>query len=430
MRIAYLECHTGISGDMTLAALIDAGVSVEKIQAGIDSLHLEGVRLHVEKINKGGFAATAVKVQHPPQHAHRHLADVRAILDRSQLLTARQRSMAWSIFEQIAQAEATVHGSDVERVHFHEVGAIDSIVDIIGVAIGFDLLGVEQIHCSPVPTGFGTVQIDHGLCPIPAPGTAELLKGIPLWDVPVEAELTTPTGAAIVRTLVDRFGRMPAMTIDAIGYGAGMMTLPGRANLLRLFVGSMTLEANQEVVCLLETNLDDVSGEVLGYTRQLLEQAGALDVFTTAIGMKKNRPATLFSVLCRPEHVERMQSIVFEQTGTLGIRRSLLERTVLPRQAGHAVTVYGVVTGKITPRTGKTAWFQPEFSDCAHLAREHGVPLREIYRAAQAAFDPEINLPQIPGDHHEHDHHEHDHHEHDHHGHDHHEHDHHGHDHG
>lgn len=419
MKIAYLECHTGISGDMTLAALLDAGVPREVIETGIRSLGLEGVVLQIERVIKGGFAATAVRVQHPPQQTERHLSDIRVILDRAAALTERQKTLAWSLFEAIARAEAAVHGSTVERVHFHEVGAIDSIVDIVGVAIGFDWLNVDQVHCSPVPTGFGTVHIDHGLCPIPAPGTAELLKGIPLRQVPVEAELTTPTGAAIVRVLVDRFGWLPPMTIESIGYGAGTMTFPQRANLLRLFVGTAAPTTQQELICLLETNLDDTTAEVLGYARQKLEQAGALDVFTTAIGMKKNRPGTLLSILCRPEQVENLQRILFEETGSLGIRHSLLERTVLPRETGRVETVYGSVTGKVTRQTGQLAWFQPEFADCAALAAEQGIPIREIYRAAQAAFQPECKPPQLEH-HHDHDHHHHDHdhshdHDHDHH---------------
>ena len=205
MRIAYLDCSTGIAGDMTLAALIDAGVDVGVVRAGIDSLGLDGVELKTESVVKGGFRATYIKVEHPEQHAHRHLSDIEALLTRADKVTDTQKAIARSIFLAVAEAEAKVHGSTVEKVHFHEVGAIDSIVDIVGVAIGFDLLGIDKIICSHVPTGFGKVTIDHGVCPIPTPGTAELLKGVPLADVPIEAELTTPTGAAIVKALADHF---------------------------------------------------------------------------------------------------------------------------------------------------------------------------------------------------------------------------------
>lgn len=386
MKIAYLECSTGISGDMTLGALIDAGVSLPEIEAGIDSLKLEGVSLQVEKVMKGGFAATAVTVKHPPQHAHRHLSDIREILSRSDKLTDAQHAIAWQIFQAIAQAEATVHGSTLEKVHFHEVGAIDSIVDIVAAAIGFDLLGVDQIHCSPIPTGHGLIHIDHGICPVPAPGTAELLKGIPLQDVPVEAELTTPTGAAIVKTMVDCFGQLPAMQIEQIGYGAGTKTFPDRANLLRLFVGTATLQPDREIVSLLETNLDDTTAEVIGYTREQLERAGALDVYTTSIQMKKGRPGTQLSVLCKPVDLEALRAILFEQTGTLGIRSTNIERSTQAREIVSVKTTWGNVSGKQSQPVGRKPWFQPEFEDCASIAREQQIPVREVYRAAQAAY--------------------------------------------
>ena len=409
MKIAYLECNTGISGDMTLGALIDAGVSQQEIEAGIDSLKLEGVRLRVEKVIKGGFAATAVSVEHPPQHAHRHLSDIREILSRSDKITEAQHEIAWQIFQAIAQAEATVHGSSIEKVHFHEVGAIDSIVDIVAAAIGFDLLGVEQIHCSPIPTGYGLIHIDHGICPVPAPGTAELLKGIPLQDVPVEAELTTPTGAAIVKTMVDHFGHLPAMQIEQIGYGAGTKTFPDRANLLRLFVGTTTLQPEREIVSLLETNLDDTTAEIIGYTRERLEQAGALDVYTTSIQMKKERPGTQLSVLCKPVDVEALRAILFEQTGTLGIRITKIERCVLARNIVSVDTTWGAVTGKLSQPTGRKPWFQPEFEECARIAREQQLPLREVYRAAQAAYahqatKQKTTLPDSSRSPHDHDH--------------------------
>ena len=222
---------------MTLAALIDLGVDLDAIQAGIDSLGLPGVSLNVSTVIKGGFRATYVRVEHPEQHAHRHLADIEEILERADRVSEPQKELARRIFHAVARAEATVHGSTMDRVHFHEVGAIDSIVDIVGAAIGFDLLGADQIVCSRIPTGYGQIKIDHGICTVPAPGTAELLKGIPLAHVPVEAELTTPTGAAIVATLVDRFDHLPEMTIESIGYGAGTRDFPQRANLLRVFVG-------------------------------------------------------------------------------------------------------------------------------------------------------------------------------------------------
>lgn len=426
MRIAYLDCSTGISGDMTLAALIDVGVDAEVIRAGIASLGLEGVELLTETVIKGGFRSVYVRVEHPEQHAHRHLSDIHALIDKANAITPAQKELAKRIFGAVAAAEAKVHGMSIESVHFHEVGAIDSIVDIIGAAIGFDLLGADQIVCSALPTGRGQVRIDHGICTVPTPGTAELLKGIPLVDIPVEAELTTPTGAAIVTTLVDRFGSLPEMTIETIGYGAGTRDFPNRANLLRLFVGTAVTSAESDRITLLETNLDDVSGEIIGYARQKLFEAGALDVFTVSIQMKKDRPGVLLSVLCRPQDANELEAILFEETATFGIRRHTVERSKRARQEHTVETPWGNVRGKLGWRHGEVAIFTPEFEDCAKLAADHSLPLRQVYRTAETAFDAKTvasDATKKQGTyHHNHDHSHDHHHDHDHsHDHDHHE---------
>lgn len=408
MRIAYLDCSTGISGDMTLAALIDAGVDVETIRKAIASLGLPGVSMATQTVVKGGFRAASVRVQHPEQHAHRHLADIYAIVDRAEAVTSAQKDLARRIFGAVAEAEARVHGTTIEKIHFHEVGAIDSIVDIVGAAVGFDLLGADQVVCSRIPTGRGQVSIDHGICTVPTPGTAELLKGIPLIDVPVDSELTTPTGAAIVKTVVDRFGPMPEMTVQSIGYGAGTKDFPNRANMLRLFVGTAAVSNESDLVTLLETNLDDVSAEVIGYAKRRLLEAGALDVFSTAIQMKKDRPGTLISVLARPQDVEKLEAILFAETGTFGIRRTNMERSKRARREHIVQTAWGAIRGKLGWCNGQECIFTPEFEDCARLAAEKGVPLREIYRAAQSAFEP-ASAPAMPSKPHEHQHH-HDHH--------------------
>jgi len=387
VRIAYLDCSTGISGDMTLAALIDAGVDADAIRAGIDSLGLSDVRLTTETVVKGGFRATSVRVEHPEQHSHRHLSDIVQIIDRAGSVTDKQKDLAKRIFTAVATAEAKVHGSRVEKVHFHEVGAIDSIVDIVGAAIGFNLLAAEEIIAGPIPPGRGQISIDHGICTVPAPGTAELLKGVPLADVPIEAELTTPTGAAIVSTLVDRFSTLPEMTIESIGYGAGTRDFPGRANVLRVFVGTAAVSAETDRVCVLETNLDDVSAEIVGYTKQRLFDAGALDVFTIPIQMKKDRPGVILSVICSPAHIDALESILFNETGTFGIRRHLVERSKRARQEHTVETAWGPVRGKLGWRPGGgQALFTPEFDDCAQLAAQHGVSLRDVYRAAETNF--------------------------------------------
>lgn len=388
MRIAYLDCASGISGDMTVAALIDAGVDAEAIRAGIESLALPGVKVHLDEVMRGGFRAKHFRVEHPEQHAHRHLSDIQRIINQSEALTDDQRDLALRIFGAVAQAEATVHGTSIEKVHFHEVGAIDSIVDITAAAIGFDLLGVEEIVCSAVPTGRGTVQIAHGTCAIPTPGTAELLKGVPLADVPVNAELTTPTGAAILKTVVDRYAEsLPAMTVETIGYGAGTRDFKDRANLLRILIGEVSATAGStDRVMLLETNLDDATGEVIGYTKRALLAAGALDVYTTSIQMKKDRPGVILSVICNPEDVAALETILFNETSTFGIRRQVIERSVRQRMAYTVESDFGPIKGKLGWRPDEPAIFTPEYEDCAEIAKAHDLPLQDVYMAAKVAF--------------------------------------------
>ncbi|MDB5390575.1 MAG: hypothetical protein JWM11_6221 [Planctomycetaceae bacterium] len=395
MKLAYLDCSSGISGDMTLAALIDAGVDASAIQYGIASLGLDGIHLKVSQTIRCGFRATYVKVEHPPQHTHRNLHDIFAIIDRGSELSEKQKARAKDLFTTIGRAEARVHGLGLDQIQFHEVGAIDSIVDIVGAAIGWDLLGADSIMSSPIPPGRGYVHIAHGVCPIPAPGTAELLKGLPLADVPINAELTTPTGAAIVQCLADRFGPLPAMTIRQIGYGAGTKDFPDRANILRLFVGDLAESPDVDEVLLLETNLDDVSGEILGYTKQKLLSAGALDVFATAIQMKKDRPGTLLSVLCRPSDQSRLEQLIFDETGTFGIRQTRLLRSKRRRQAHNVETPWGTVAGKLGWFSGGVPVFTPEFDSCAAVAQQHGVTLRDVYRAAESAWMLE-SVPKSP----------------------------------
>jgi hypothetical protein len=292
----------------------------------------------------------------------------------------------------LAQAEAAVHGTTVEKVHFHEVGAVDSIADIVGSAIGWNLLGVDQIHCSPIPTGTGSVKIAHGTVAIPAPATAELLRGVPLAPCAVPAELTTPTGAAIAATLTDHFGALPAMQIESIGYGAGTRDLEDRPNLLRLLLGTTGERGGEDHfqtdhVWVLETNLDDVPGEWVAYCTQALLDAGALDVYTTPIQMKKGRPAVKLSVLCREEQIGRLEPIIFSETASLGIRRWLSQRHVLPRRQAEVTTPWGAVQGKVAAPAGGDEMFSPEYEACRRLAATSGRSLREIYQAAQQAFD-------------------------------------------
>jgi pyridinium-3,5-bisthiocarboxylic acid mononucleotide nickel chelatase len=390
MRVAYLDCASGISGDMTLGALVDAGVDLDELNAAVGSLGLPGCRLVAEVVRKQGFHATQVTVQYEPEHAHRHLGTILAMIDGSRL-AAGQKDVAGRIFRRLAEAEAKVHGTTVEKVHFHEVGAADSIADIVGAAVGFDLLGVDRVVASTVPTGSGKVRIAHGLLSVPAPATAELLRGIPLAPSTVEAELTTPTGAAILATLAEGFGPLPAMTIQRIGCGAGRRDLDEQPNLLRLIVGT-TLEKPlaEDQVWVLETNLDDLTGEMIGYCTARLWDAGALDVFTTAIQMKKNRPGVMLSVLCPAEAVGAIEAILFEETTTLGVRRWPVSRHVLARRPHCVETPWGPVEGKVAWLADGVPRFACEFETCRKIAEEHGVALRAVYEAALRAFDPSL----------------------------------------
>jgi uncharacterized protein (TIGR00299 family) protein len=306
------------------------------------------------------------------------------MIGRSQL-TTRQQALARQIFVLLGEAEAKVHGTTLQKVHFHEVGAVDSIADIVGTAIGLELLAPQRSVCSPVPPGSGFIHIAHGRCSVPAPATAELLQGVPLASSSVEAELTTPTGAAIVRTVVDQFGPLPPLVIERIGYGAGDNDFDEQANVLRLIVGTADGGMATDQVAILETNLDDVTAEVVGYCSQRLLEAGALDVYCTPIMMKKNRPATKLTIICPPAEAARMESIVFRETQTLGIRRWAADRSILKRAVAERGTPWGVVKGKQVELPDGTVQFAPEYEDCRRLAETHGVPLQRVLDTARRA---------------------------------------------
>jgi uncharacterized protein (TIGR00299 family) protein len=395
MRIAYLDCASGISGDMTLAALIDAGADLGTIHAGIDSLGLPSCRLIASDVKKRGFRALSIAVEHEPEHKHRHLHHIKAMIDGS-TLSARQKELATRIFQRLAEAEAKVHGSTIEKVHFHEVGAVDSIADIVGSAIGFDLLGIERVVCSPVPTGRGFVEIAHGRCSIPAPATGELLRGVPLAPLDVEGELTTPTGAAIVAALADEFGPLPAMTVQRIGYGAGQKDFE-QPNLLRILVGDAQASASaaglatdrrphSETIVLLETNLDNAGGEEIGHAVERLWEAGALDVTLTAVQMKKGRPGVIVSVQARPADADRLEGILFAHAPTLGVRRSALMRSVLARETTKVETPWGPIGGKVAFLPDGSRRFTPEYEECHRIAIREGKSLAEVMACAHAAF--------------------------------------------
>lgn len=390
MRVAHFDCFSGVSGDMMLGALLDAGVDAGAIREAVTSLDLP-ITLDIEQGRKSGFRATFVRVEAPEEHTHRYLPDVEAILNRGRL-TDRQRDLALRIFRRLAEAESAAHGMPLDKVHFHEVGALDSIADIAGSAVGLDLLGAERITSRSVPTGTGMVKCAHGLMPIPAPGTAELLKGVPLAPSSLKAELTTPTGAAILTTVVQEWTDQPVMTIERIGHGAGRREFVEQPNLLRLFVGTApesqaSKGTEEDEVWVLETNLDDLPAEVIGYCYERLLEAGALDVFSTPIQMKKNRPGVLLSVLAKADDLPKLHDILFAETTTFGVRRFPARRQKLHRAALTVETAWGPVAGKLGWRDSRPAVFSPEYEECARVARERGVALREVYAAAQRAYD-------------------------------------------
>jgi uncharacterized protein (TIGR00299 family) protein len=375
---------------MVLGALLDAGVDPAPIRAALDSLGLP-IKLEAEKVKRCGFAATKATVEAADQEDYRFLPDVEAILARGGL-TPRQRERATAIFRKVAVAESVAHGMPLERVHFHEVGALDSIADIVGAAVGLDLLGVERFTSSPVPTGTGTVTCAHGLMPVPTPGTAELLKGVPLAPSSVTGELTTPTGAAILTAVVSEYTASPAMIIERIGHGAGSKDFFEQPNILRLWVGTTVAkdegrrtkdEADSVVV--LETNLDDCPAEVVGYCFEQLLAAGALDVFAVPIQMKKSRPGVLLSVIAEPAAVADLEAILFRETGTFGVRRTTAQRSKLQREAVTVETPWGPVAAKRGTRADGFEIVTPEYEDCARMARERGVPLRDVYAAVRAS---------------------------------------------
>ena len=388
MKIAYFDCIAGASGDMLLGAMLDAGLEVEALKENLKALHLENeFELKAQKVNKNGFGATKVDVllHEPYEHQHgRHLAEIESLI-RKGSLTETIQEKAIGMFRRLAEVEAGIHGKLVGEVHLHEVGGVDTIVDVVGTLLGLDSLGVEQVFSSPLPLGRGIVQGTHGLIPLPAPATVALLKGIPVQGSEIEMELVTPTGALLLSTLCKAFGPIPAMTLSGQGYGAGGRDLP-IPNVVRLLLGERSEVHGQgieiDTLMMLETNIDDNSAEVDGYVMEQLFASGALDVFFTPIQMKKNRPATLISILSRPEDVEKLELLLFRETSTLGVRRQSVERRCLERTSEVVDTPYGPIRVKVARLPDGTSKRAPEFEDCKRAALAHGVPLRKVYDAA------------------------------------------------
>ena len=458
MRIAYLECFSGISGDMFLGALVDAGVSARLLEDTVAALNL-GAKLEVSRVDRAGIAATKVDVViggekdmpreqywrereikkrhehltgHTGEHAHDHphthdstqqgavtidtrepqihhthahgqgrgLKEIRDIIAVAPISdTAKRR--ATTVFEALGQAEAKVHNADVETIHFHEVGSVDAIVDIVCASVASEALGVDDWICSPLNVGGGTVYCAHGTFPVPAPAVVELLKDAPIYSGGLQVELVTPTGAAIVRTLTSRFGAFPPMRVEKTGYGAGSRNFDKHPNVLRLSIGEAIAEADvasyistqpheragTDIIRVIEANLDDATPQLLGYVQERLMAAGALDVYCTPIQMKKNRPGTLLSVLARPVNEANLVEILFAESTTLGVRIREERRRVLERRTVAVQTPWGEVRVKVAHVGGEVRNAAPEFEDCRRIAAEHQLPLKQVMQAAMNAWD-------------------------------------------
>jgi len=384
MRVAYFDCIAGISGDMALAALIDAGADFGELKEGLAKLPLAPFDIDVEEAETCGLHAVRVIVRATAAGVIRTYASIRALLDGADLPDAAKQ-LAQRIFRRLAEAEAVVHRKELDNVTFHEVGAVDSIIDIVGTALALTMLDVQRVFASAVPTGFGMARTEHGMMPIPAPAVLELLRGAPLYSKGVPVELVTPTGAAILATTVEGYGELPAMRIGTIGYGAGTHKLEF-PNVLRVLLGeevrgpSRQSGTTEEAV--LETNVDDLTPEVAGYVVEQLLAAGAQDAWLTPIVMKKGRPAVTISVLCSPEHQDAMRAILFRETGTLGVRATPVSKRALEREIVKVETRHGVVGVKVAFLDGEAVTVAPEYEDCARVARGSGVAARAVYAEA------------------------------------------------
>jgi hypothetical protein len=384
MRVAYLDCFAGISGDMTLGAFLDAGLNLDDFAQEIAKLNLHGYQITAEKVMKNGISGTQVKVEIGDQKVHRNLRDIVQIIERSTLDT-EVKATSIKIFEKLASAEAKIHNTSVDKIHFHEVGAMDAIIDIVGAAIGIRLLGIEKVYASAIHVGQGFIDCRHGRLPGPAPATADLLKGIPVYSTGIDVELTTPTGAAIVSTLAVRFGGMPEFTLERIGYGAGQADLK-LPNLLRVLVGEARVDTyERDTVSVIETNIDDMNPEYYGYVSDRLMLHGALDVSFASVFMKKNRLGVLVTVLCPNEIVDAAIDILLSETSTMGVRVHRVERKKLPRENICVKTEYGDVNVKLGKHKGKVTNVAPEFEDCKRIATERGIPLKDVFDAAKSS---------------------------------------------
>ncbi len=380
MKVGYWDAFSGISGDMAIGSLLDAGASFEALREGLSTLNT-GAAFRAERTKRKGIGATKFHVDFEPQHKHRHLHHILEMIDKA-ALEPQVKQQAAAVFQKLGEAEAKVHGTTIQKVHFHEVGAVDSICDIVGACLGLHLLGVERLHCSAFNVGSGTVNTEHGVLPVPTPATAELLTGKPVYSAGPTMELTTPTGAALAVTLASGFGPMPPLRISATGYGAGDRDFPVQANVLRFTLGESTGAAEATTVTVIEANIDDTSPQILGYAMDKLFEAGALDVSIESLLMKKNRQGSLLRVIATPETEQSLTGIVFRETSTLGLRLYQAQRLVQGRHFLEVETPHGRVRIKVS----SDGSFAPEYEDCRKLAETRGVPLKQVIADANFAY--------------------------------------------
>ncbi len=385
MKTAFLQCFSGISGDMLIGALLDAGLEFRLLEEAVKALGLPGVGIEAGPEQRNAIHGTRFLVHAGEDPGgHRGLEDIRRIIEGCGLdREVRERSLA--VFQALAEAEAKIHDRPVEEVHFHEVGAADSIVDIVGGVFGLKELGITRLLCSPLPLGSGFVESRHGPLPVPAPATLELLKGAPVYDSRLREELVTPTGAAMVKVLAGGFGTMPALTVEAAGYGVGSRHLPDRPNLLRIVLGREPVEARTDTVVLLEADLDDCPPEWMGFVMELLLAKGALDVSMTPVQMKKNRPGVTLRVLGRPDQRDMLAEVLFRESTTLGVRYQVVNRMTLERSTIRLESPWGPMTVKRVPRPGGGSRNIPEYEECRRIALENGIPLKDVYTWVSSA---------------------------------------------
>jgi uncharacterized protein (TIGR00299 family) protein len=418
LRILYFDCFSGASGDMVLGALIDAGVPLDRVRRALGSLAISAEVVWTERVTRAGISATkfhvrgeAERVDHAHDHeggddhdhhhhvghdhthadeerhhaVHRSLADIGKLIDGS-ALSAAGKTRARALFQELGEAEAAIHGTSVDKVHLHEVGALDSIIDIVGSVFAIESLDIDRIVSSPLNVGSGSIEVAHGLYPVPAPATMRLLTGAPIYSGPQKAEMVTPTGALLIKAFASEFGTIPPMRVRTIGYGAGTRDFANAPNVLRVLIGDADADAPSHDVVVIEAEIDDMNPQIFGVVMDALLGQGALDVFYTPIQMKKNRPGTLLSVIARPDARARLTGTIFRETTTIGVRYREMRRECLDRETVSVETPLGAIRFKVARRNGEVFNASPEFDDCVRVAAEHGRPLKEIQALAARAF--------------------------------------------